>query len=113
MHAIAELEVIEVLDVARGQLVEFLKRLGGVEDNPSGNDASDSGGEHAAGKQRELVNFAPHDDGMSRVRAPLIANDNIVVACQQVDDLAFGFVTPLQSDNTGPWHSTFLRLRGL
>ena len=38
---------------------------------------------------------------MPGVRPALIADDDIVLIRQQVDDLALGLVAPLQSDHTG------------
>ena len=56
------------------------------------------------GKQRELVDLVADDDGVPGVRAALIADDEIVLTRQQVDDLALGFVAPLQTDNTSAGH---------
>ena len=38
----------------------------------------------------------------------LIADDDVVLFGQQVDDLTFGLITPLQSDNTRGRHSPIL-----
>ena len=64
------------------------------------------GCENAAGQQREFVNLVAHDDGMACVRAALIADDEIMLTSQQVDDLAFGFVAPLQTDNASARHGS-------
>jgi hypothetical protein len=34
----------------------------------------------------------------------LVSDDEVMLACEQVDDFPFGFVSPLQSDNAGGGH---------
>ena len=56
------------------------------------------------GKQRELVDLVAHDDRVAGVRPALVANDEIVLARESVDDFALGFVAPLQTDNASAGH---------
>jgi hypothetical protein len=109
VHAIAQFEIVEVFDVSRCEFIEFFNRFGRIQHHATGNHAGHTRGEHPTGEQRELVDFAPHDDGMTGVRSALIANDDIVVAGQEVDDFTFGFVAPLKSDDASPRHSTILQ----
>ena len=64
------------------------------------------GAEDAAGNQRQLVGLAAGDDRVAGVAAPLVADDDVVLVGQQVDELALGLVAPLQTDhasNAHPW----------
>ena len=89
---------------AAGQLVELLDHAGRVEHDAAGDHARDAGRQDAAGQQRELVDLVADDDRVPGVRPALIADDEIVLAGQQVDDLALGFVAPLQTDDASSRH---------
>ena len=41
---------------------------------------------------------------MARIGSTLVTNDDVKVIGQQVDELSFRFVSPLQTDNTGSRH---------
>ena len=71
---------------------------------PAGDDALHLGPENAAGDQRELEGLAVHDDGVAGVGPALVADDDIVLLGEQIDDLPLGFVAPLQSDDTRGRH---------
>jgi hypothetical protein len=47
----------------------------------------------------QFVNFVTHHDRMARVGTALIADHNVVISGEQVHQLPFGLVPPLQSDN--------------
>ncbi len=81
----------------------------GLITTPVRDDARDAGRENAAGQQRELVDLVADDDGMPGVRAALVADDEVVLTGQEVDDLALGFVAPLQTDNASAGHSETVR----
>ena len=78
------------------QAVDLGQQAGGIEHHAAGDDALHLGPEDAAGHQRELEGLAVADDGMPGVGAALVADDDIVLLGQQVDDLALGLVAPLQ-----------------
>ena len=46
-------------------------------------------------QQAELVSMAVKFDRVTSVVSALISHDDVMFFCQQIDDLAFGFVTPL------------------
>ena len=54
----------------------------------------------AGRQQRELEGLAVRDDGMAGVGAAVVADDEIVLLGEQIDDLALGLVAPLQADDT-------------
>ena len=88
------------------ELVELLDHAGRIEHHAAGDDARHAGRQNAAGQQRKLVDLVADDDRVPGVRAALIANDEVVLAGQQVDDLALGFVAPLQTDNASSRHGS-------
>ena len=71
---------------------------------PRGDDALHLGPEDAAGDQRELERVAVADHGMAGVGPALVADHDIVLFGQQIDDLAFGFVAPLETDHASYRH---------
>src|SRR2546429_427961 len=48
---------------------------------------------------------------MTCIGAAVVANDEIMLFREQIDDFAFGLVAPLQADDTGAGHSTYLARR--
>ena len=85
-------------------------KLGGLHDHAAGDDAKHAGRENAAGDERELIRLSAADHSMPGVRAPLVADDQIVLFGQQVHELSFGLVTPLQADNACAGQSGSLNL---
>ncbi|GIK18134.1 MAG: hypothetical protein AMXMBFR77_09220 [Phycisphaerales bacterium] len=51
----------------------------------------------------ECESLAVHDDGVSRVRAAVVADDGIVSGREKVHDLALALVSPLEADDSGGW----------
>ncbi len=103
---VADEEIGVDLDVAREKAVDFLDQCRRIDDDAAGDDALNAGVEDSAGDERKLVLLAPRDDGMARVCAPLIADDEVVAFGQQIDQLALGFVAPLQTDHARTRHGT-------
>jgi hypothetical protein len=104
VSAVADPQVVGETGAALGEVVELLDHAGRIEHHARRNHAGDARRENPAGKQRELIHLVAHDDGMPRVRAALITDDEIVLRRQQVDDLPLGFVAPLQTDDTRSGH---------
>jgi hypothetical protein len=52
----------------------------------------------------EFVGLVANDDGMSGVRAPLVADHDIELGGQQVDELPLRFIPPLQTNHARTWH---------
>ena len=88
------------LDPAGRELIDLANKLCGWTTDAACDHRKHAGREDAAGNERELVSLPRRDDRMPGVRAPLIADDNVMLLGQQIDELAFRFVSPLQADNT-------------
>lgn len=80
--------------------LNFVEHGGGVEDDATGDDIGDVRVEDAAGDVMEFVGLVTDDDGVTSVSASLVADDNFLVGCEQIDQLTFGFVAPLEADDT-------------
>ena len=83
-------------------------RLAGSDDDPGGDDALHLGPENAAGHQREFVGLPLADHGMPGVGPALVADHDIVLVGQQVDDFALRLVAPLQADHASHRHGNAL-----
>src|SRR5579872_7335752 len=53
----------------------------------------------AGRQQRKLVSLAVEDDRVAGVIASLVADDDVVLVGEQIDDLALRLVPPLQADH--------------
>ena len=91
---------------AGDQAVDLLQQAGRIEDHAGGHHALDLGAEDAAGDQRQLEGLAADDHGMAGVGPALVADDDVVLLGEQIDDLPLGLVAPLQSDDTRGRHGT-------
>ena len=49
---------------------------------------------------------------MAGVGAAVVADDEIVLVGEQIDDLALGLIAPLQADDTGAGHRGMYLFRG-
>jgi hypothetical protein len=91
-------------DSARLELVELSHEDLGVDHAARAEDAllavQDPGG-HVV----ELVLLAARDDRVARIRAALVAADEVRVLGEQVDDLALALVAPLRPDDDGRGHA--------
>ncbi len=104
VRPIAEHQVVGHLDAASVQAVYFLQDAGRIDHHAAGDDALHLGAQDAAGNERQFVGLAAGDYRVPGVAAALIADDDFVFIGQQIDELAFGFVAPLQADHARNWH---------
>ena len=108
MGAVADDQVRVDRHAARGERLDFGENRRRIDHHAVGDDALDVVAEDAAGNQRELELLPVEDDGVPGVGAPLIADDNVVLFGEKIDDLPFRFITPLQTDNGSRSHSFLL-----
>ena len=108
VRPVADHQVLADRDAAADEAVDLGQQAGRVEHHAGGDDALHLGPEDAAGHQRELERLAVADDGMPGVGPALVADHDIVLLGQQIDDLALGLVAPLQSDHASSRHRTAL-----
>lgn len=104
MCAIADQQILFDFNSLPFESLHFVEEGRWIHDHAGTDDGLDVRSENSGGDEREFVFHTLADDGMSGVVAPLIADDQIVPICQQINDLSLGFITPLQSDNRRPRH---------
>jgi hypothetical protein len=107
---IADAEIISVTGAPFSQLIKFLDHTRWVDHDARANDAGDAGRKDAAWKQGKLVNLIADDNRVTSVRTALVSNDEVVLAGENVDDLALGFVAPLQTNNASAGHNGSSRM---
>jgi hypothetical protein len=88
----------------RFETVDFLDDGGRVEHHTAGHDAGHAFAEDSAGDQRQLPGLPVGDDRVPRIGAARVADDDFVLLGQDVDELALGLVTPLQTDDACAGH---------
>ena len=96
---IADLKVLADRNPARGDRRHLAQQCLGIDHDPIGDHRGHLGTQHAGGEERQLVRLAAELHGMPRVVPTQIPYHDVVSVGQQVDNLAFGFVAPLQSDD--------------
>ena len=101
---VADLELAGHRHPARLEHLDLADGAGGVEHDPPGDHALHAGAKDAAGDQRQLPGLAAGDDGVAGVGTAGVADDDVVLAGEDVDELPLGLVTPLQTDDTGAGH---------
>jgi hypothetical protein len=57
----------------------------------------------------KFIDFVADHDRMARVRAALVAYDDVFPFGQQIHQFSFGFIAPLQSDYALSWHPDLLK----
>src|SRR2546421_444748 len=104
MGVIAESEVGANRDAGGLQLLDLLEEARWINDQPIGNDRLERGAQDTRRQKQKLVGFPFGADGRAGIGTAVIANDQVVLFGEEIDDLAFGLVAPLQADDTGAGH---------
>ena len=101
---VADVEPVAEHDPLRLQAADLVEQGRRVNDDAVADDAVDPRAENAGGDQRELVGDSAGDDGVAGVGASLVADDDVVLVAQAVDDFSLGLVTPLKAHDAGRRH---------
>ena len=86
------------VDASLGQGIHLFEQHLGINDYPGTDHRGAMGIQDPGWDQVERVPLAFDDDRVAGVVAALVADDDIGVRGQEVGDLAFAFVTPLEAD---------------
>ena len=78
-----------------------LKSTFRIEHDAVADEVHHAGAKNADGQQVRRVFFVADADGMAGVGAAAIADDDIGVLGEKIDDLALALVSPLQADDAG------------
>ena len=82
-------------NAARLEVVNFFEQSQRVDDDAVADDVELAGIEDAGGDEMENVLLVADLDGVPGVVAALIADDNVGLLGQDVNDFAFAFIAPL------------------
>ena len=107
MRVAADLQ-LRGIDTLALEHVEFGDEHARVDHHSIADDRRDVRVENAAGHQLQLEGLAIDHEGVARVVTALIADDEMLIAGEQVGELALPLVTPLGSDDDGCWHGGLL-----
>ena len=105
MSAVADEEIFLHGDAQRAQAVDLLDERDGVDDDAVADHADLVRAQDAGGDQMQDVLLAAEHDGVAGVVAALAAHDEVRMAGEHVDDLAFSFVAPLRAYKNGVRHT--------
>ena len=92
------------VDALRRQHVELGDERGRVDDDAVADHGRDVRVQHARRAQLELERLVAHDDGVARVVAALVADDDGDVLGEEVGGLALALVAPLEAHDHGRGH---------
>ena len=103
MRPITEDKIVEV-NISFAKAVELFQDGSWIHDHAARNNVDDVRTENSAGNMMEFEDVLPINHGMTRIGSAQKADYDVKSGCKQVNDFAFGFITPLQSDNASTWH---------
>jgi hypothetical protein len=101
MGPITNPKVAADVNAARAQRVNFLQKFFRINNYAVTNDTRLVAVEDARRNEMERVAFIAHLHGVTSIGATVVADDHIMLRGEQVNDLSFTFVPPLQSNNGG------------
>ncbi len=91
-------------DAERLVALDFRHQADGIDDDAVADDVDFAVPENAGGEQVEDVADALGDDGVAGVVAALAADDDVGAFGQVIDNLAFAFISPLETYDDGVGH---------
>ncbi len=108
---LADPQIVLAANAPLGQRVDLVEHRRRVDDDARRDQVLHLRMQNAAGDVVQLVGLVAGDHGMPRIGAALIADDEVKLWCQQVDEFPFGLIAPLQTDHTGSSHHKLQKFR--
>ena len=105
---VAQSEVLADRDAGLLQVVDLFQEARRKNDHAIGDDGAEARPQDAGWQKREFIDESVANDGVAGIGAAIVADDQVVLFGEEIDDLTFGLVAPLQADDTGAGHSTYL-----
>ena len=102
---VADLEVGPDWHVGFEELVDLFEQPRRVDHDAVADHRRDPRLQDARRQQRELESAAAPDDRVPGVGPAVVADDEVVVVGEEVDDLALGLVAPLEANHTRRGHT--------
>ena len=99
-RAVGDFEIVRRdLDALFAQATDLADQMLDVDDHADAHDVDRLGAQNTGGQKVQNELAAVVDDGVTRVVAALIADDDVVLTAQKVDHAALAFVTPVDAYN--------------
>src|ERR671911_409533 len=92
------------VDPSLGQEIDLLEEHLGIYDHAGSDNRRAMRIQDSRRNQMHGVTLSVHDDGVTRVVAALITNDDLRVLGKEVGDLTFALVSPLDADESDSRH---------
>ena len=93
-------------DAVRTEIVDLAAQVFQIDDDAVAEHIHNALGENAGRDEMQGKLAVLIDDGMAGVVAALIANDNIIILCDEVDHAALAFIAPVDADDCTIAHNT-------
>ena len=89
--AAGDLEIVTDLDVPGSEAVDLIKQLGRIDHHAVGDDAGAAGKEDARRNEVQRVSLIAHHDGVAGIGATVVSDDEVMIVCEEIDELALAF----------------------
>ena len=86
-------------DAVRTEIVDLAAQVFQIDDDAVAEHIHNALGENTGRDEMQGKLAVLIDDGMTGVVAALIANDNIIILCDEVDHAALAFIAPVDADD--------------
>jgi hypothetical protein len=104
MGVVADDEVVSDRDARGLQLLHLLAKSRRVDYDAVADHGRQARFEDAGRKERKFKSLSATDDSVTSVGAAVVPDDKVMAIAEQVDDLSFGFVAPLEADHARASH---------
>ena len=99
MSSIADHHAIRTVLASGGKTIQFFQNRMRVDDDSRRNHRLNVALQNAGWQKAEFICVAVEFNRVPSVVSALIADHDVVFFREQIDDFAFGFVAPLQTNN--------------
>ena len=99
MSPVADHQTRSTILATGDQTIQFFQQSQWIDDNAGRDHGFDVALKNPGRQQAQLIGLAVKLDGMTSIVASLIPHNDVMTFCQDVDDLALGFVAPLQTNH--------------
>jgi ethanolamine utilization microcompartment shell protein EutL len=99
--AITDAQVVANANAARSECINLLQELLRINHHAVTDDARFVAVQNAGRNEVQRVALIAHLYGVASIGSAVVAHDHIMLRGEQINDLSFAFVSPLESNNGG------------